>query len=61
MDKKLIEEINALAKKQREGTLTEEEKERQAKLRKMYIDEFKANFRKQLENIEFVDEDKNAH
>lgn len=61
MDKKIIDEINALAKKQREVGLTEEEKVRQAEVRKIYIDAFKKNFRSQLDNIKVVDGDENVH
>lgn len=51
-----IDRINVLARKSKtpEG-LTPEEKEEQQRLRKEYIDAFKANLRSQLENIEFVD------
>lgn len=51
MEKKYIEEINFLAKKQREGTLTEEEKERQAYLRKMYLESVRKNLKTQLDSI----------
>lgn len=61
MDKKIIDEINALSKKQREVGLTEEEKVRQAEVRKIYIDAIKKNFRSQLDNIKIVDEDENVH
>lgn len=61
MDKKIIDEINALAKKQREDGLTEEEKARQVEVRKIYLDEIKKNFRSQLDNIKIVDGDKNVH
>ena len=61
MDKKLIEEINMLSKKQREEGLTDEEKLRQAELRKMYIDAVKRNFRSQLDNIKPVKGDDNVH
>ena len=61
MDKKFIDEINALAKKQREEGLTEEEKVRQAELRRMYIDAVKANFRSQLDTIKPIKGDKNVH
>ncbi len=59
--KKVIEEINALAKKQREQGLTEEEKTRQAQVRKIYLDAVKKNFRSQLDNIKVVDKDEKAH
>ena len=51
-----IDRINELAKKSKtsEG-LTEKEKEEQKKLRKEYIEAFKANLKSQLDNIEFVD------
>lgn len=61
MDKKLIEEINMLSKKQREEGLTDEEKSRQAELRKMYIDAVKKNFRSQLDNIKNVNGDDNVY
>lgn len=61
MDKKLIDEINFLSKKQREEGLTESEKERQAYLRKLYIDAIKKNFRSQLDNVKIIKEDENVH
>ncbi len=60
--KKVIEEINTLAKKQREQGLTEEEKIRQAEVRKIYLEAVKKNFRNQLDNIKVVDNnDKQVH
>ena len=61
MDKKLIDEINALAKKQREVGLNDDEKARQAELRKQYLEAFRKNFRSQLDNIKIVDGDENVH
>lgn len=61
MDAKLIEEINMLAAKQKNGGLTEAEKLRQAKLRRMYLDAVKANFKRQLDGIKFTDGDGVAH
>lgn len=61
MDPKLIKEINMLAKKQKEGKLTESEMARQAKLRKMYLDAVKVNFKRQLDNIKFTDGDGVVH
>lgn len=54
-----IKRINELARKSKtaEG-LTGAEKEEQQMLRRIYIDSFKANLRAQLDNIEFVDDDK---
>ena len=51
----LTKRINELARKSKTEGLTEAEKEEQAILRKEWIAKFKANFRAQLENIEFVD------
>lgn len=55
MDKKKIQRINELAKKQREQGLTAAEKEEQAQLRQEYLAVIRANFRSQLDNIEIVD------
>ncbi len=57
METGLIERINALAKKQREQGLTEQEAKEQQELRKKYLDNFRNNFRKMLDNIEIVDGD----
>ncbi len=59
--KKVIEEINALAKKQREQGLTEDEKARQAQVRKIYLDAVKKNFRSQLDNIKIAEKDDTVH
>lgn len=56
--KELVDKINHLAHKQKTIGLTPEEKEEQAKLRQEYLAAFRANFRAQLENIEFVDDDR---
>ena len=48
----LTKRINELYKKSKEEGLNEAEKEEQAKLRRIYIDRVKANFRGQLEGIE---------
>ena len=57
MDKKLIERINALAKKSKEEGLTEEEKIEQQKLRREYINIIKKNLRAELNNISIVEKD----
>lgn len=54
-----LNRINELAKKQREVGLTNEEKQEQAKLRKEYIDAFKASLKSQLDNIVILDENGN--
>lgn len=53
---KLVEEINFLAKKEREVGLTAEEKQRQLELRNQYRENFRSNFRNQLDNTYIVDE-----
>ena len=54
----MIDRINELAHKKKTEGLTEEELGEQKMLYRSYIDAFKANLRSQLENIEFVDEEK---
>ncbi len=52
----LTKRINELARKAKAEGLTDAEKAEQAVLRKEWLEKFKANFRAQLDNIEFVDE-----
>ena len=54
MDPKLLERINALARKQKESSLTEEEKAEQAMLRAEYIKEYRAMLRGILDNTVIV-------
>ena len=56
MDKKLIDRINELAKKKKTVGLTEEEAMEQADLRAIYLENFRKNFRQQLENVRFVED-----
>ncbi len=51
---KVIERINALAKKAKEGALTEEELAERDQLRRIYIDSVKASLTGQLENTYIV-------
>ena len=53
-----IKRINELYHKSKtaEG-LTEEEKARQAEVRRIYIDAIKRNFKSQLDNIKVVEDD----
>lgn len=53
--KELIDKINYYANKEKTEGLTEEEKIIRAKLRKKYLEEFKKRFKKQLDDIEYVD------
>lgn len=52
MDKKLIEEINLLAKKKREEGLTPQEEKRQKELYREYLKAFRAQLDIQLDNID---------
>lgn len=54
--KELLDEINALARKQRSTGLTDEEKIRQNQLRKKYLAGFRENMKNILDRIEIVDE-----
>ena len=54
-----VERINFLYRKQQTEGLTEEEKEEQQKLRKEYLENFKKNFKAQLDNTYIVDENGN--
>lgn len=51
----LVKEINELAHKSKTAGLTEEEKNRQKALRAKYLENFRANFRQQLDSIKVVD------
>lgn len=57
MDKKQIERINELARKQKAEGLCEEELAEQAALRAQYLREFRANMEAQLEMIMIENED----
>lgn len=52
MKPELINRINVLAHKFKTEGLTEDEKIEQQQLRKEYLDAFRKNFKKQLDNIE---------
>lgn len=56
MTQEKINRINELAHKSKTEGLTESEKAEQAKLRREYIDSFKASLVGQLENTYIVDE-----
>lgn len=51
----LVERINELARKQKESGLNEEELLERAKLREIYLQNIRRNFRQQLDSIEVVD------
>lgn len=55
MDKKKLDRISELSRKERSSGLTEKEKEEQKLLREEYLKAVKRNFRATLDNIEIVD------
>ena len=54
--KDIIEKVNYYTKLSKERELTEEEINDREIYRRMYLDQFKAQVRKHLDNIEIVDE-----
>lgn len=59
IDQKLIDRINVLAKKKKDGVITKEELNEQSILRQEYIKEFRKGFRNHLTSIKVVDPDGN--
>lgn len=57
MTQEKIDRINALARKQKNEGLTEEEKAEQAVLRREYIESYKRSLVSQLENTYIVEPD----
>jgi uncharacterized protein YnzC (UPF0291/DUF896 family) len=57
MEKHQIERINELARKQKAGILTEEERVEQQELRAQYIREFRANVQATLDRVYIEQED----
>ncbi len=56
MTEEKINRINELARKSKSIGLTDEEKKEQSRLRREYIDSFKASLIGQLENTYIIDE-----
>ncbi len=54
--KDIIEKVNYYTKLSKERELTEEEIKDREIYRRMYLDQFKAQIKKHLDNIEIVDE-----
>lgn len=52
-----LDRINELAAKKKAFGLTEEELKEQAVLRELFLEDFRARFKAQLDNIEIVDAD----
>lgn len=57
MDHKDIDRINELARKKKTVGLTESEVAEQQRLRRQYLDEFKANMKATLDNVYIERED----
>lgn len=55
IDQKLIDRINVLAKKKKDGTISKDELLEQEQLRQEYIKEFRKGFKSQLTSIKVVD------
>ena len=61
MNSKKIARINELYKKQKEGILTESEREEQAVLRLEYIEAIRANIRNTLDHTSIQEPDGSIH
>ena len=61
MTQQQIERINELAKKKKTVGLTSDEQEEQLRLRREYIDGFRASLRAQLDNTIIVEPDGTRH
>ena len=60
MEQKKIDRINELARKSKSTGLTEAERAEQAMLRKEFLSAIRADLKRSLDNIDFVDEDGNV-
>lgn len=61
MTQQQIERINELAKKKKTVGLTAKEEQEQLRLRREYIDSFRASLRAQLDNTIIVEPDGTRH
>ena len=61
MDETKISRINELYRKQKAGTLTDEEKKEQADLRADYMQAIRSNLRSTLENVSIQEADGSIH
>lgn len=59
LSKEKLARINALSKKAKEGTLTEEEAKERTALRKEYLDTFRETMRDTIEHVKIVDPEGN--
>ena len=55
----LIARINELSRKNKSDGLTDEEIKERDELRKQYLNNFKANFKQQLDTIKYVEDEEN--
>ena len=55
LSKEKLDRLNFLARKAKNGELTDEEKIEQQSLRQEYLKNFRKSFRQQLDSIEIVD------
>lgn len=60
MEQSKIDRINELARKSKSTGLTEAERAEQAMLRKEFLGAIRADLKRSLDNIDFVDEDGNV-
>lgn len=60
MEQSKIDRINELARKSKSAGLTEAERAEQAMLRKEFLSAIRADLKRSLDNIDFVDEDGNV-
>lgn len=61
MEPSKIERINELARKAKEGPLSDEEQLERARLRREYLDAVTGSLQRQLDSLIVVDEDGNRH
>ncbi|MCC0631905.1 MULTISPECIES: DUF896 domain-containing protein [unclassified Clostridioides] len=53
-DKKKLDRINELAKKNKEGALSDDEIKERETLRKEYLENFRAHFKSRLDSVKVV-------
>lgn len=58
---KLIARINELSRKNKTVGLTDEETKERDELRKRYLNNFKSNFKQQLDSIKYVEDEEDQN
>jgi len=61
MEKEKINRINELARKKKDGGLTESEAAEQAKLRREYLNEYRENMKAVLDSLVIQEQDGTRH